>query len=102
MTAGVVVDSDGYPTFKKVAAAVIDYAVDFTAYLNGDTLATKTVTAESGLTVDSSAISGDDIRAFVSGGTAGTTYSLYFGFTTAAGITDERTVKIAVVEHRGI
>lgn len=61
------------------------------------------VSADSGLTVDSSAISSDSkkINVQLSSGTAGTTYRLTARFTTADGQTLEDDVFIPVVSVKG-
>ncbi len=97
------VDAAGFPVFVKVDTPdSLDYAINLTAWLAGDMLTSHTMAVESGMTVDSSIIAGDDIRAFVSGGTAGSSYLLDFQFTTAGGVGDARSIRINVVQRRGV
>lgn len=86
-------------TKRKAAAAVLDYVFRWTDWLaTGDTITSATVTAESGLTVDSDAItgSGTTVTAWLSGGTAGTIYSVYCAVTTNDGRTETYEGRIEV------
>ena len=106
--------------------AVVDYVWDWKARSNGthpqgkdwlapsETISSHTVTADTGLTVDSSAqtsvsvhdgkgnaISLTDntgVRAFLSGGEAGETYTVTCQIVTSAGRTEERSISITVAE----
>lgn len=85
--------------FLKDPAAVLDYKLDLSSWLSGsEVISTHTVTADTGLTVDSSSQTDTNtsITAWLSGGTAGTDYNVVFQWTTDASRTDERTVVIKV------
>lgn len=94
--------------FEKDPAGVLDYVFDFAPLTNGrgdtdwlasgDTISSKTVTAETGLTVDSSSItdSGTSVTAWLSGGTAGSVYRVTCQIVTAGGRTDERSIAIKI------
>ena len=56
--------------FKKDPVDVIDFILNFTPLLQGDTINTATVDGEN-ITIDSSSISGNKVTAFVSGGSDG-------------------------------
>lgn len=56
--------------FKKDPSDVIDFVLNFTPLLQGDTVNTATVSGEN-ITVDYS-VSGNNVTIFVSGGVAGT------------------------------
>lgn len=89
-------------TYTKQPAEVLDYDIDYTDWLEtGDTIASKTVTAEAGLTVDSSAIWGASkkLKAWISGGTAGTTYKVTATIVTVGGCTKEDEFKVRVKEY---
>ena len=100
-------------TFPKDPNAVLDFVFDWAPLTNGttggtsdwlasgETIATITITAETGLTVDSSSITDTNTSATVwlSGGTAGTTYSLACKIVTSASRTDERTIYIRVEQR---
>ena len=95
-------------TYIKDPDAVKDYPFDFAALTNGsgatdwlasgETISSYTITAASGLAVDSFTLanSSTTVVVWISGGTAGTTYTLACRITTSAGRTEERTVNIFV------
>ena len=97
--------------FLKDPAAVLDYRFDWAALTNGtgetdwlatgETISTSTVTATSGLTVDSSSIvSGSTaVVAWLSGGTAGQAYEVTNRIVTSGGRTDERTITLKVTDR---
>ena len=88
------------PSYQKDPEAVLDWQFDWTSWLaDAETIATHTVTAEDGLTVDSSAEADGVVTVWVSGGTAGTRYRLECLISTSAGRTDERSVSISVRER---
>jgi hypothetical protein len=94
----------------KDPAATLDYVFDWAPRTNarrwarsdwleaGETIDTATVTAESGLTVDSSGITDTDtsVTAWLSGGTADTDYEVVCQIVTSEGRTDERTITVKV------
>ena len=84
-------------TYVKDPEAVLDYTVDWTAWLAGDTISTLTVTAiTAGITVDSSSNTTTAATAWISGGTAGNNYDVRFHIVTAAERTDDRTITLIV------
>lgn len=84
-------------THEKDPDATLDYAFDWSSWLAaGETITTPTVTAETGLTLDSSSEAAGIVTAWVSGGTAGNNYTLACRITTSAGRTDERTMRLIV------
>lgn len=97
--------------FLKDPDAVLDYLFDWKASTNGngttDWLATSetiidhTVTASSGLTVDSSATANTatSVQAWLSGGTAGNSYTVRCHIQTSANREDDRTMTIRCVER---
>jgi len=56
--------------FTKDPADVVDFVLNFTPLLQGDTINTATVTGEN-ITIDSSSVSGNKVTIFVSGGSDG-------------------------------
>ncbi len=92
----------------KDPAAVLDFTLDLAGATNstgpsdwlasGETISSATVTADSGLTVDSSGLtkSNTAVTAWVSGGTDGEDYNLVFQVETSDSRTDERTMRIKV------
>ena len=98
-------------TFPKDPDAVLDFKFDwatstngrgFTDWLDtGETIQSYTITAEAGITLDSDVAvdSNTSVVAWLSGGTAGTTYDVACKIVTTAGRTDERTMSIVVAER---
>ena len=91
------------PWIKKDPQAVLDFDVDwsvaFDSWLNGDTIASVVWTVAAGLTLNSQANTTTVAKVWLSGGAAGTTYSVACKITTAAVRTDERTFRV-IVEQR--
>jgi hypothetical protein len=85
----------------KDPSAVLDYAFDWKEewLATGETIADHTITADTGITVDSSTESDGKVTVWLSGGTAGINYKVACLITTSAGRTDERTIWIKVVER---
>ena len=84
----------------KDPSAVLDYVFDWTGWLAAaETITDHTITADTGITVDSSAESDGKVTVWLSGGTAGINYKVACLITTTAGRTDERTIWIKVVER---
>ena len=99
------------PTYTKDPDAVLDYKFDWKCDSNGrgitdwldttETISSAVFTASTGLTVDSSSVTDTNTSATVwlSGGTAGTSYTVACKIVTSAGRTDERTITISVIER---
>ena len=88
-TTGFEKDNVGFFT-RKDPDAVLNYTVDYTSHLqSSDTLATATVTADTGLTVASSSIvtGNKKVTMNLSGGTVGTTYTVKIQCTTNDSLT---------------
>ena len=85
-------------TTPKDPSDVVTYAVDFNADIaSGDSVSSSTVTAATGLTVDSSAAAAGVVSGVISGGTAGNSYDVLYQVVTANGLTLNYTgiVKVA-------
>ena len=101
--------------YLKDPSAVLDWAYNWndssggkTPWLaTGETIAIDpdtgqkmiTITADSGITVDSSTESGGKVTVWLSGGTAGQNYKVACLITTSAGRKDERTIWIKVTDR---
>lgn len=86
--------------FLKDPDAVLDYVFDWTAWLDDtDTISSTTVTAATGITVDSTSFTANTVTVWLSGGTAGRNYTVACLIATADGRTDERTMTITVRER---
>ena len=80
--------------------AVLDYSLNLTSWLVGETITAITIVKAAGVTVDSSSIvSGNRIVLWVSGGYANSPDSVTVRFTTSAGRTDDRTM-FFTIKHR--
>lgn len=86
--------------FDKDPQAVLDYTFDWTTWLNGDVIAgVPVVTVQTGLMLNSQTNSTTRVTVWLSGGTAGTSYTVACRIMTAAGRTDERTVLVRVLDR---
>ena len=84
----------------KDPSAVLDYVFDWTEWLaTGETITDHTITADTGITVDSSTELDGKVTVWLSGGTAGQNYKVACKITTSAGRTDERTIWIKVTDR---
>lgn len=84
---------------EKDPAAVLDYQFNWAEWLAEDTIAASTWTADDGLTVASSAFTNVLTTVWLSGGAVGLTYAVTNHITTAGGRTDERTLRIEVIDR---
>ena len=82
--------------FTKDPDATLDYRVEWSSWLDTDTIATSTWTVESGITTVSDSNTTTVATIWLSGGTAGEEYEVANLITTAAGRIDERTLTIKV------
>ena len=84
----------------KDPSAVLDYVFDWTEWLaTGETITDHTITADTGITVDSSTESDGKVIVWLSGGTAGINYKVACLVETSAGRTDERTLWVKIAER---
>lgn len=86
-------------TFTKDPNAVLDYRVDWSTWLDGDTIATSTWIIPAGITKNSDTNSTTATTIWLSGGTVGIRYELTNRITTAGGRTEDRTIKVSVKER---
>jgi hypothetical protein len=88
----------------KDPSAVLDYVFDWRPdtkpwLATGETITDHTITADTGITVDSSTEDAGKVTVWLSGGTAGVNYKVACKITTSAGRTDERTIWIKVTNR---
>ena len=74
----------------------LDYAINWSKYLQGDDVVASTWVADSGLTVDKSEFDKNRTVVRISGGVAGTSYNVRNTVTSALGRTVKRSIKISV------
>lgn len=79
--------------------AVLDYGLDWTAWLDGDTISTSTWTVPEGITKDSDTKDTTTTTIWLSGGTDGSSYELTNHIVTAAGREDDRSITITMRER---
>jgi hypothetical protein len=82
--------------FIKDPQAVLDYQIDWAAWLGSDTISASTWTAETGITIASSTNTTTTATVWLSGGTVGTSYVATNHITTAGGRQDDRRIKFEV------
>ena len=86
--------------YTKDPSAVLDWDFDWTDWLAAaETITNHTITADAGITVDSSTEDDGKVTVWLSGGTAGINYKVACLITTSAGRTDERSIWITVRER---
>jgi hypothetical protein len=90
--------------YIKDPNAVLDFAFDWNDSTSpwlatNETISSHTVTVETGITKDSDSEAAGKVTVWLSGGTAGTTYNVACRIVTSASRTDERTIKIRVLQR---
>jgi len=86
--------------FLKDPDAVLDYAFDWSSWLqSGETISSYSITVDSGLTKESDNESDGVVTVWLSGGTAGSEYTVSCKITTSMSRTDERSMTIKVMER---
>ncbi len=88
-------------TFTKDPDAVLDYSVDWSAWLAGDQIATSSWLLEEGalLEVVSDAKTMTKTTVWLRGGQKGTTYLVTNRIVTMGGRTDDRTITVKVEDR---
>jgi hypothetical protein len=87
-------------TFFKESGEKLDYAVDWTAWLEtGDTVAASVWAVPTGITEVSAAFDTHRATIILSGGTAGVHYEVVNTITTATGLVAIRTLDIRIVQN---
>lgn len=86
-------------TFMKDPDAVLDYSWDWSSWLGDDAIQSAAVTAQDGLTVDSTQATSSAVTAWLSGGSDGASYAVVCHVVTAAGREDDRTLTVSVRER---
>ena len=86
---------------EKDPYAVLDYSLDFQQWMpSGDTITSITVSADAGITIDSTTNTDYIATANISGGTAGNIYNIEFKIVTTNGLRDSRNFRIKVLERQ--
>lgn len=82
--------------FIKDPQAKLDYGVDWSDWLAGDTISGSSWSAETGITVDASSHTDTVATVWLSGGTVGGSYKVTNHITTLGGREDELTITVSV------
>jgi hypothetical protein len=85
--------------FEKDPHAILDYQVDWSEWLGADTISTSTWTVPAGLTLEAETETGTTATVWLSGGTAGQSYTVTNRIVTDGGRTDDRSITIVVAER---
>jgi len=86
--------------FLKDPDAVLDYQIDWSSWLDtGETISASAWTVPTGLTEDSDSNTTTTATVWLSGGTAGVTYSVTNQITTSDSRTEDRTITIRCGER---
>ena len=87
--------------FPKDPDSIEPYTVDWgtLGWLGSDTIASSTWTVPAGITEVSASSTTTVATILLSGGTSGASYSLVNEITTAAGLKDNRTIQIDMIER---
>lgn len=85
-------------SFEKDPGARLDYTINWSDWLDGDTISTSTWLAETGITVDSDTNTTTTTTVWLSGGTLGNAYDVTNRIVTAAGREDDRTIEVHIRE----
>lgn len=88
-----------FPSFTKDPDAVLDYKVDWSDWLDTDTIVTSDWTVPTGLTLELETNTTTIATVWLSGGAVATSYNVTNEITTADGRTDDRTITIKVKER---
>ena len=87
-------------TFRKDPQAVLDYGFDWSDWLaSGEVISASIWAVETGITKDSDTFDDTTTKIWLSGGTAGETYTVANKVTTDTGRVEERSFEL-IVENR--
>lgn len=81
-------------SFLKDPESVLDYQIDWSTWLGSDTIASSSWVIPTGITEDSDSNTTTTATVWLSGGTAGTTYTVTNRIVTAGGRTEDRSLTI--------
>ena len=89
---------DGYYAPEKDPDAVLDYAIDWEKWLNGDTIATSEWTVPAGIVAGARSNTDTTTTIWLAGGTVGETYAIENRITTLGGRIQDQPFKITIRE----
>jgi hypothetical protein len=94
--------ADGIPVISKSPTALLDYIFDWATdgwLQSGETITSNVVTIDTGIANPVITADATFITVWLAGGTIGTNYLVTCKITTSAGRTDERSIRISVVQR---
>ena len=83
-------------SFIKDPDASLDYELDWTLWLEGDTINSSSWAVPTGITIDSDSFTNQTATVWLSGGTLHQKYEAVNRIITAGGRTDDRTITIRI------
>lgn len=83
----------------KDPASTIDFAIDWSLWLDEDSISNSTWSTDDGITIDSDTETDTVATVWLSGGTEGSVYSVVNQITTTLGRIAERTIEVRVVNR---
>lgn len=86
-------------TYYKDPDAKLDYKIDWSDWLDGDTISTSTWIVPSGITEESSTNTNTTTTIWLSGGTHAVKYKVVNRITTAAGRIEDRSFHVKIQEN---
>lgn len=98
MADGFQTDIEGY-WISKDPDAVLDYTIDWTAWLSGDTISSAVWAVPTGLVKDQQSETATAATVWLSGGTADAEYVVTCHIITAAGREEDRSFRIRGIER---
>jgi len=88
-----------FPIFDKDPDSVLDYMVDWTAWLDGDLISASIWEVTGTIEIEADSETTTTATVWLSGGTAGETATATNRITTAAGRTEDQTLRFRIREH---
>lgn len=85
--------------FLKDPHATLDYSIDWSRWLESDTINTSSWIVPTGLTQTAASASPQVATIWLSGGVTGTTYTVINRITTNGGRTDDRSITVKVEDR---
>jgi hypothetical protein len=83
-------------TFAKDKDSLLDYQIDWSRWLDGDTISSSTWTANGDIVIDSNSNTATTATVWLTGGVVGKNYRLTNHIITAAGRAEDRTITVKV------
>lgn len=87
-----------FKKFKKDPQAVLDYVIDWSAWLEDDTISASEWSAPEGIIIVTDSFTDTTATVWLSGGTESESYSVTNEIVTDGGRTDDRTITILVLQ----